>query len=314
MRIKNGIIRVSGCLMILFGVLMIAPSSASAISANTGGWSINVAPDGATAESEDDTVGLNTWVSEVVPDSMFQQWFWGRIGDAGPEISLDNLPLLSASNPAPNEIFLEYGVPGGLPFGGPLDAVAVDIHYELIELSVSESIIRETVNVTNILDTTIDLHWFEYTDLDIAGTITDAGAFPQSGGTSIVQTDIDGVTNVDVRVVDGDMPDRWEIERFPLLVNSLNDGGPTTLANASFLVGPEDYTHAFEWVNTLHSGESLSYEKEKHATVGGFSGGDPDDPFIPDPCFDLLFAPAWCFPPVPVVPGVFWWFDPVVAT
>lgn len=213
------------------------PSTALAISANTASWFINV--------EEESGSGMNRWESEGVDDLMFQQWFWFRDGETGPEQSLDTLGLVSATKPAVNEIFLSYGGP---------DFLAATVDYELRELSISESIIVENVTVTNTSSSAIDLHWFEYTALDIAGSFTDAGAFPQANGTSIVQTHTDGVTNVDVRVVDGAMPNRWEIAEFADIRNALEDGDPTTLENASFLSGPEDYTHAFEWDLTLNPG------------------------------------------------------------
>ena len=211
--------------------------------------------------------GLFTWTDDGI-NHAFQQWFWFRDG-AGPESSLDTLTLNTADATA-DTITLNYS-------GSGLDVTVV---YDLDDLGVGESRIRESVVITNTSGAVIDLHWFEYTDFDVNASISDETAQISATLDRITQVDSDHVTMIVTSA--SPTPDHYEIDTFPAIRDLLNDGAATVLADspaAVTLFGPTDITHAFQWDVVVSAGDSFNIDKTKQlgtiARVGGvtsFSG------------------------------------------
>ena len=63
--------------------------------------------------------------------------------------------------------------------------LAVTVVYDLDDLGIGRSRIRETVSIknTSVDSFSIDLHWFEYTNLDIGGSVNDTASINAAGNT-----------------------------------------------------------------------------------------------------------------------------------
>jgi hypothetical protein len=191
--------------------------------------------------------GLFSWTVDGV-DHLFQEWFWIRSGN-NPEVSLDTAwvsevptpnTLVSTFNNGLWNIVVTYALDGGA--GGS-----------------RVSKMSETIVITNVSGGVIDdLHFFEYTDFDLNETSgSDTGYL--IGPNSIGQSD--SGTLAAVAALPGF--DRWEIGLFPSIISSLNDGLPTTLANAASPLSG-DVTFAMQWdLPSLADGANFTISKEK---------------------------------------------------
>ncbi|MCH6567989.1 MAG: hypothetical protein IH801_06445, partial [Nitrospinae bacterium] len=232
-----GLPRVMVAIVALAAVLALAPGQAQALDckaappcvATDGNDSIEVDP---TSQS-----GLDGWLDDGTDQFGNGQWFWFRDG-AVAEASLDTLTLDSADATA-DVITLNFSGSG----------LAVTVVYDLDDLGVGRSRIRETVSIRNTSGGTIDLHWFEYIDLDINTTSGGETASINAAGNTITQDN--GANTVAVLALP--TPDHFDIDVLPSIVPSLNDGTPTTLDDTP-IPGPADLDHAFQWDVTLPPG------------------------------------------------------------
>jgi len=271
--------------------------------ATDGDWALHVGP--ANFPGNPNPVGVFFWgteSNEIPINHMHQQWFWYRIGDEGPERSLDNLTLVSAEAQG-NTINLTYGDPA------VNDPVRVQIAYQLTGTSGTQSTIRETVTVTNLGTGPIDFHWIEYTDIDADadfGPSFDTAA--RTGPDQITQTGplgtrivVDQATGIDLA--------HWQIAAHDQILQSLGDGASTTLADSDDLNGATaNVTHAFQWQVSLTDQNPVEiYQKTKEAGTAEVVMPQPPAP-APDPTpgiFDFSVDVAPTEGP--------WWFDPAIA-
>ncbi len=103
-----------------------------------------------------------------------------------------------------------------------------------------------------------DLHFFQYVDFDLGGTADgDTGSFLNNN--TVRQSDSGAWVN---ETVITPAPNHREIGPFPDILDSLEDGFATTLAdNLSY--GPGDVTWAFQWDEVLGPGDTLTISKDK---------------------------------------------------
>jgi hypothetical protein len=101
-------------------------------------------------------------------NQLSQQWFWFRLGSSGGQSSIDTLPLLAAAasdtngNGQNDTLFLSFG---------STTALEIDVRYTLRGTASSGSDMQEQINITNNSTTsTLDLHFFQYTNFDLNGT------------------------------------------------------------------------------------------------------------------------------------------------
>ena len=304
--------------------------SISGISAEDGEWNIQVAPTG-TGGYYSIPGGLFSWnrdfsTTEDNPNHMAQQWFWYRIGDTGPELSLDTLTLISAqshaTNPSDvdaNEIVLTYGSPADDNIAAN-DPIQVQVRYVLSGPNAAHSTITETVAITNLGDESIDLHWFEFTDLDLDGA---------RFNNTMVSASLNGITQagplgsqVTVAVTDGPTPDHFQVGQFrnhrlglltPFDYFEVNH--TTNLNDQNDFAFNGDYVHAFQWDfsssdnqnnnDALGAHQTTTITKTKAGTfaviplpTGDTSDGDNDfsDPTPPP----RGFQPKWYDPAIAI--------------
>jgi hypothetical protein len=188
--------------------------------------------------------------------------FWYRVGNINAESSVNNLTLTSATPIGTRAVDLLYTSP---------NLFSIDIVWGLLtggSPGSSVSDLADTVKVTNLSGGPLDFHLFKYADYDLFGTPGGDVALI-SGPNAIEQFDsVSGLT-LDTIV---NQYNRWEINTFPLLLNILNDGVATNLANATSPLGPADVTWALQWDLTLASsglGSQFIMSEDNRTSQGG---------------------------------------------
>jgi hypothetical protein len=196
-------------------------------------------------------------------DNMHQQWFWFRIGNSGPEQSLDTLVhnpatdmILSDGNFNPGddrlslrytdqagrfEIFVDYTLTGGQNGSGTSDLI-------------------ETVRVHSLQRTgNLDFHFFQYSDFDLNEGTFDSSVEVLNANT-VRQTD--GLTIAET--VASPAPSRYEVNYYDITLTALNDGVATDLNQNAGPLFDDDLTWAFQWDFNLAPGGSFIISKDKH--------------------------------------------------
>lgn len=260
-------------LAILFGMLSLmfglsAEGQADLFNVTDGGWSIEVDTERHIREGEGTvTDGLVNWKDPFGYDYVYQDTWFGRDDTSSSEGPLSDLTFLSASNPAPNSIYLNFT-------DGTL---LLDLEYELIGLG-NSSIIVERATMTNNGASALTLSIFKYVDFDLCYNYDDHNndyAFGSSFG--ITQYDDFAVAMVTPVLF---AADAFQISRcgYPgSVISSLNDGAITNLDNSGSPFGPEDADFAFQWNFTFEPGETYMIENTKILTI------------VPEPASIVLF-------------------------
>jgi hypothetical protein len=172
--------------------------------------------------------GLFNWSVNGV-SQLSQQWYWVSAGGAA-ETSLDAFPLVD-SQASGNQISLTYADQG----------VSFELTYTLNGTSNNESLIEETITITNSNTMGFDFKLFEYTDLDLLGDPSGDSA-TRSGGGILQSQDLSSVL-VSASIA----PDAFQIAPAFDIRDLLNDALPTNLNNTGDPSGPDDLAHAFQW-------------------------------------------------------------------
>lgn len=201
--------------------------------------------------------GAFDWIVDGT-DNLFQQWFWYRVGNTGPEASLDalNLTFEKASDTdadAGNEVL-------NVTYTDPQGRFDIHINYTLTGgMSGSKaSDVAETITIDNLSTGTLDFHFFQYSDFDLNGTsngqtasFITPQAFQQFGaGIEFSET------------VATPPASHHQADFFSTIRDSLNNGTATTL-NDNNVAGPGDVTWAFQWDFSIAAGTSMQVSKDK---------------------------------------------------
>lgn len=185
---------------------------------------------------------------------LFEQSFWYRVGNAA-ESSLNSVAdkQTNASdtnfNPGLDTLNVRYTVAGSF---------RVDVSYSLVGSSPGSgtSVITENVTILNLSAGTLDFHFFQYSDFDLAGT---------PGGDVASFTNLNAVRQADgaaafSETVATTVPHHREIAIWPTTLNKLTDGLPTTLSDTpiGLQIGPDDLTWAYQWDFAIPVGGSVN--------------------------------------------------------
>lgn len=193
--------------------------------------------------------GADAWVVDGV-DQLYQQWFWYRIGDTA-EASIDTLTV-SHAQPLANLSTMTFT-------GG---SFKIDITYILTggTAGSTRSDLAETIKITNLSNSTLPFHFFQYSDFDLNGVFWDAQtvSFPFP---NLARQIGPGGTVAMTETVVGPVPSHHEANTYPATLFALNDAYATTLSDASFAVG--DATWAFQWDFSLAPRGSYLISKDK---------------------------------------------------
>jgi hypothetical protein len=186
---------------------------------------------------------------------LYQQWFWYRIGPTGGESPLNALPLLSAGT---------LGKLADFDFGN--STMNVDVTYLLTGGGAGSNTadIAETITIKNLASTSLDLHFFQYSDFDLSGIYGIGGddkVVIDPGFQRVDQGSLIGFPMMSETVL-GPKPNEVEANTYPNTLSSLDNGTPTTLDGN--LTASGDVTWAFEWDSVLAANNgTLIISKDK---------------------------------------------------
>ena len=284
--------------------------------------------------------GMYSWLytpggPESATTHLGWQSYWYRLGDNAPELNLSTLyyDLNSFTTSEANYLSMTLGknasyFDSSSPYydetGSYSDPLGVKIDYVLLGgTNPSHSMIQQTISITNLRTESINLSLYEYTDFNLEGTVSDVSSNLIDPRT-IRQTGESLIGELRVLGTPDKTPDSWEINTTPQIVNALDDGYATQLANQNKAATQSnvDFDHAFQWAVELEGGGVFSITQEweifslsdldspeSHLVP---PGSTPSNPLLPD---EETVKPGqpWIFNPFEVSSGRFTWIDPEVA-
>jgi hypothetical protein len=203
--------------------------------------------------------GMSSWTVDGV-DHMYQQTFYYRVGNSGPESNITTLGILGEGSldtdfDGQNDfLFLDYGN----------NDFHIQIRYSLTGGSTGSGVsdIGEQVSIFNTSDTALNISFFQYNDYDLGGDSSDDYA-EHSNANTIAQYD-DAYYMAETVITPA--PTHWEIGPFASIRSSLEDGSTTNLADASMSYSG-DVTWALQWDFTIQTGGSTVLSKDRRIGV-----------------------------------------------
>jgi len=207
--------------------------------------------------------GMYNWQVDGT-DHMYQQWFWYRVGGAGPEASIDTLYT------AGTDVITDTDGDGNMDhwFNWFTSAgqfrISVDMGLTGGTAGSGLSDVHEEIMIENLSGSALDFHFFQYSDYDLIGTIGHDTVWSLNPN-AWKQTDAGGPTFSENIITP--VPSRLEANVYPNTLSSLTDGGPTTLDNFGGPLGPTDATFAYQWDFTLGADGSFLISKDKSLQI-----------------------------------------------
>lgn len=203
--------------------------------------------------------GVYEWSMNGV-NQLHQQWFWFRIGDGTREYSIDTLPLMFAKasdtnmDPGDDVLFLTYGT--------QRDGLEVDVKFSLqgSQAGLYHSDLGEQIALRNNSQSTMVIHFYQYSDFDLNGTSAGQSVILTPSGHPFRANQVGGGLAMNETVVTP-APNGWEANVWPATRNKLDDGIDTTLDGVTAAFG--DATWAFQWDIVLAPGASFLISKDK---------------------------------------------------
>lgn len=233
----------------------------AAMSAHATVWTL--ADRNSTTDIDDaSTGGMTNWSIDGM-DQIFQQWFWFRVGPAGPEQSIDTLnrtgSFLSDTNPfvdpRPDTLALQYTDPAGrfnIQPSWTLRGGAAGSN---------RSDVTEAIVINNLTNAPLPFHFFQYCDFDLAGSAGgDNVGIPGPLHNTAIQSD--GFMAMSETVVTP-QPSHYAVGTFPNILNLLQDGNADNLPDFAGPLFNVDGTWAFQWDFLIAPGSSVIISKDK---------------------------------------------------
>jgi len=256
-------------LALLVGLVVFGTPTYGAVFTLTGGVNSTV--------NFNDTTNPNGVVDWIVAgtDQMFQQYFWYRLGSTGAEAPISALGAGVVTQTDPSTATVTYTLPG---------VMAISVKYSLTGSNAnplsSFSDLGEQITIENLsASSSLDMHFFQYSDFDLGGTANnDQLSFTGTPINTAIQTDAAGAQELSETVV-ARAPNEFSGDYFANILNSLNDGTPTTLDNTNHVTSPGDATWAFEWDQPIGPGGVFGISKDKLLNSPGFFGAPEPSSF-----------------------------------
>ena len=224
---------------------VVSHSSAQVITNNNSSLYINTAS------------GASSWLVDGV-NQMNLQWFYYRIGNGGPES-----PIHSISG-SPTVLSPIPGKSLDVTYANSI--LSVDVTYSFLgsgSVGSANSTISETISVRNLTAGNLDLHFFQYTDLNLANTAANqTAAFSIDGTGHYIATQALGSKTATEKLTSGSTSvAHVQADSTGQILASLLDGGSTTLSDVNSTGPAGDATYAIQWDKTLapsgQTGEAL---------------------------------------------------------
>jgi hypothetical protein len=197
--------------------------------------------------------GLNSWTVDGT-EQLKQEWYWFRIGN-GPEQTIDSIGAPVVTQLGSNYVNIVYAN----------NTVKMDLTLVLTggEAGSHGADIAETFRVTNLTNSVLDFHAFEYNDFNLTGTPQDDTAQLLNSST-IFQSDL--YHQVTVGAVP--IPTHWQIGTVPNILNALTDGLASNLSDGVASTDPTDAAFAFQWDKKIAARGTFIVSKDKLMEVG----------------------------------------------
>ncbi|WP_298436469.1 putative Ig domain-containing protein [Geobacter sp.] len=194
--------------------------------------------------------GLFSWLANGGQEVMYQQWFWYREGESGPEAQIQTLTP---------------GTPSATADSVTLPFVAADfdlsVTWKLADggAGSGRSTITKTVAVTNRKSTPLTLHLYHYSDFDLDQSSSGADLAQVVEGVGAVQTKAYGAgTLVQSATLP---PSRFDVDNSGFgTFAALNDGDPTPLSNFPGPLPAGDMNFTLQWDLTVPVGGSTTFD------------------------------------------------------
>lgn len=200
--------------------------------------------------------GASSWLVDGV-NQLNQQWFWYRIGNGGPELPIQSIsgsPIVTAPFPG-RSLDVKY-----------VNAtMSVDVLFMLGGGSAGSgnSTITETISVKNLTAGSLDLHFFQYTDLNLVNTTANQTVgFSIDGTGHYITTQALGSKTATEKLTSGyTTVSHIQADSTGQILAGLQDGGSTTLSDVNSAGPAGDASYAFQWDALLspsgQAGEAL---------------------------------------------------------
>ncbi|MGH0033972.1 MAG: PEP-CTERM sorting domain-containing protein [Myxococcota bacterium] len=228
-------------------------------------------------------IGLAGWNVAGI-NHVSRQSLYVRVGDAGPEVPLSDLP---ASAPVLSDSDGD-GDDDVLALTYASDALAIDVRWSLDggplgppSAGASASLGLQ-VNARNLSGQVLDLHLFQYTDVDLFGTFADDALAITPATGSNTATAIDSTALALYEAVFTPAASAVEAATFGTTLPRLEDGQAIALDGALDALG--DVTWTAEFSSLLAPGGSLSLALGQRIEVAG----------VPEPGSALSLGVALC--------------------
>ncbi|MEX0585969.1 MAG: PEP-CTERM sorting domain-containing protein [Pirellulales bacterium] len=205
---------------------------------------------------------------------MFHQWFWYRVGDAGPERTIDTLTHLESTpldlnGDGLNEFLrTRYASPG---------LFTIQVNYLLNGASAgsNRSNLAEAIQIQNNSNLPLPLHFFQYADFDLNDSSNDDSlVITGTPRNTAHQTDPIMLVGETVTTQPPSHFEAGDVDALVSIEDRLNDALPTTLADVSGPLFSLDAAWAFQWDLLIPPGQSHLISKLKDIRPG---------PNIPEP-------------------------------
>jgi hypothetical protein len=236
--------------------------------------------------------GMYSWTVDGSEQAV-QQWFWYRVGDDpmpittsnNVEQSLDTLPLTVSGvtdtnfDTLPDTLFARYD-------DNQFDRFYITTTFLLTggASGSGTSDIAESITIQNLTSEPLPFHFFQYTDLNLAGT-------PNNDSISIITNNVvqqtDALGNGASETVVTPAADYHEAGSPMSILAKLNDAVRSTLDDTSN-AGPGDVAWAYQWDFLIPANGSVLISKDKHIQL------------IPEPSSLVLAAIAAAALAVPI--------------
>lgn len=206
--------------------------------------------------------GMFNWTVNGI-NQLSQQWFWYRVGSAGPEQAINTISAPIVTTPNARTLYARYD--NGL--------YSVEVDYLLTGSAPgtnASSDISESITLANHTAAPLVFHFFQYSDFDLGGD--PAGDTVQlgknlSGRFNEADQSKPGIALTETVVTPG--ANHGEAALFSSTLNKLNDANPDNLNDNSGPTGPGDVTWALQWDFTIAAGGSVGITKDKYLQLQG---------------------------------------------
>ncbi len=251
-------------LALLAVVTLGAVPAYSAVFSISAGANSSIAFDDSTAPN-----GVNNWTVAGV-NQLFQQWFWYRLG-SGPEAQIQTLdanPFVSTGVIDTKTSFasITYTSPG---------LMAVSVVYTLggsLNPNSPASDLGELITIENLSGGDLDLHFFQYSDFDLNGSVgSQSLSFSGSPVNTVDQQSVPNGTEFSETVLTS-KPNHYQGDYYPVILSSLEDGSSTLLDDTNHVTTPGDATWAFEWDVVIPVDTEFKISKDKTLNSPNFFG------------------------------------------